>query len=111
MPMTTSDEAVPTDEQPKKPCHDCPWRRESIKGWLGAADPDDWLIIAHSDEPVPCHAIKGPQCAGLAIYRANMCKLPRDRAVLRLPADRETVFATPAEFLAHHARPAPKNKR
>lgn len=109
MALTTEEEAVECSEQIKKPCHDCPWRRDSIKGWLGAGDPDDWIILVHSDEKIPCHALKGPQCAGAAIFRANMCKLPRDPEVLRLPADREAVFADNAEFTKHHMRPEPAN--
>jgi len=38
----------------------------------------------------------------MAIYRANIGKLPRDRSALRLPVDRVAVFATPMEFQAHH---------
>lgn len=106
--MTTEEEAVECATQPDKPCHDCPWRRESIPGWLGAGDPDDWIGLAHSDAPIPCHALKGPQCAGAAIYRANILKLPRDPRVLRLNKDTEKVFAAPAEFLKHHTRKGPR---
>ena len=102
MAMTTEDEAVPTDVQPDKPCHDCPWRRKALQGWLGLGTPSEWIQTAHSDEKIACHALKGPQCAGLAIYRANVCKTPRDKSVLRLPADRENIFASSAEFLEHH---------
>jgi len=41
-----------------RPCNDCPWRRKSCAGWLGP------------------FGIK--QCAGAAVYRANVCKSPRD---------------------------------
>ena len=44
----------------------------------------------------------GAQCAGAAIYRANVCKSPRDGSLLKLPADRETVFADKSEFWEHH---------
>lgn len=55
---------------------------------------------------VECHLLTGAQCAGLAVYRANVVKNPRDRDILRLPANRETVFATPTEFLEHHKEPS-----
>jgi hypothetical protein len=46
-----------------------------------------------------------PQCAGAAIYRTNIGvadNLPD--AIHKLPKDTATVFASPVEFLAHHAR-------
>jgi hypothetical protein len=102
MAITLSDEAVPTDVQPEKACHDCPWRRNAARGWLGPSSKEEWIAIAHSDAEVPCHALEGPQCAGLAIYRANLCKVPRDPKVLRLPEDREAVFSAPQQFTDHH---------
>lgn len=54
--------------------------------------------LISSDEAPEC----AKQCAGLAIYRANVCKKPRDRSILTLPADREAVFAAPSEFRHHH---------
>lgn len=70
------------------------------------------------DYPMPCHItidyedadwqtkwekkLVGRLCAGAAIFFANICKLSRESDRLQLPADRETVFAWPAEFLAHH---------
>lgn len=105
MPMTTSDEAVPTNVQIEKPCHDCPWRRNAVRGWLGPHSAEAWMEIARSDDAVPCHALEGPQCAGLAIFRANICKLPRDPNVLRLPKDWNTVFDHPQQFINHHSNP------
>lgn len=48
-----------------------------------------------------CHTLRGPQCAGTAIYRANVVKstLP---GVLSLPQNKQTVFATPQEFVEYH---------
>lgn len=31
-----------------------------------------------------------------------MCKSPRDKDILKLPADREAVFSRPQEFVEHH---------
>ena len=45
------------------------------------------------------------QCAGAAIFRANVgadARMPD--GVHRLPADTSLVFATPAELIAHHNR-------
>jgi hypothetical protein len=51
--------------------------------------------------PIPCHVHTGAQCAGSAIYRANVCKQGDDDC-LELEADRKLVFATPNEFSEHH---------
>lgn len=100
--MTSIDQAVTAPKQHKKPCHDCPWRRESIKGWLGGAYVSEWIAEAHGEGSIPCHTISNQQCAGSAIYRANVCKSVRDSRVLYLPSDREIVFASPKEFTEHH---------
>lgn len=105
--LTLASEAKPILRQHRKSCHDCPWRRECLPGWLGGMSPDEWLAGAHGEARVDCHALimadgSGAQCAGVATYRSNVHKLPHDKTILMLPADRERVFASPAEFKAHH---------
>lgn len=90
--------------QHRTPCSDCPWRRDSLPGWLGALKPDAWIEVAHGESRVDCHVITNQQCAGVAVYRANVCKTPRDAKLLQLPADRAKVFAWSTEFLEHHKR-------
>lgn len=89
-------------EQITKSCTDCPWRRDALNGWLGGNTAQEWLIFAHHDTHVECHVYSDVQCAGIAIYRANLCKLPRDPSILVLPPDTKTIFANPREFLEHH---------
>lgn len=101
--LISSDEARPAKCQHTKPCSDCPWARRALNGWLGGASVDDWLRTAHSDTHVECHTLTGVQCAGLAIYRRNVCKSVMP-PLLKLEADREHAFATPMEFRAHHER-------
>lgn len=95
-------------------CSDCPWRRDSARGWLGPLSAGDWIDLAHSDEPIACHqtitvsgewALGTLQCRGAAIFRANRCKSPRDPEVVTGPADRAMVFATNQEFTDHHDSP------
>jgi hypothetical protein len=103
-------------KQHDRPCRECPWRRESFPGWLGASEPGEFLAQSDAGLRMPCHmavnyesanweqqAKTAPQCAGHAIFLSNRCKLPAP-GVLKLPADRETVFSRPHEFVAHHAR-------
>lgn len=100
--LVSSDEAVPATRQHTKPCGDCPWRRDALPGWTGGLTPETWIRGAHGDEQIDCHTLTGAQCAGAAIYRANVCKRPRNPETLRLPADRDHVFESPTEFLEHH---------
>lgn len=99
--LTTRDEAVTATTQHTTPCHDCPWRRDSIRGWLGGFEPEDFVELAHSDLPVECHTIAQKECAGITIYRANVCKVPKGTSFI-LPVDREKVFAAPHQFVEHH---------
>lgn len=100
--MTTSDQVKPAKKQHTKPCGDCPWRKTAIKGWLGGVTKEQWIYDAHSDDKIICHCTGNTECAGVAIYRKNVAKSPRDKSVLILPADKENVFATPMEFLEYH---------
>jgi hypothetical protein len=99
--LISTAEAKPVKGQPDRPCSDCPFSRQSLRGWLGGATPNEYRRLAHSNQPIYCHALIGVQCAGAAIYRANVCKRAGPPNI-ELPADRNAVFATPMEFLAHH---------
>jgi hypothetical protein len=100
--MTTYREAKLRKVQHTTPCIDCPFSRRAIPGWLAGKTPEEYCFIAHSDDVVECHTTStGMQCAGLAIYRANVCKRALPPSI-RLPADKENVFASPMEFLSHH---------
>lgn len=103
--LLTTEDAVPAKKQHETPCTDCPWGRHSLPGWLGGESADNWLKEAHGDHPIPCHVLTGAQCAGAAVYRANVLKRPRNPETLTLPPDKDKVFATPAEFKTHHEGP------
>ena len=103
--ISVEDAAVAT-RQHTKPCSDCPFARAALPGWLGGLSADEWIALAHGEGTAECHALLGVDCAGLAMYRANVCKRPRDPHALRLPADRQRVFANSIEFLQHHQRVA-----
>ena len=102
----------------KKPCNQCPFRRIAMRGWLGAASPQSFIIEISMERPLPCHQTidytsrtwlqdwiaqrVGKICGGSLVMSANMGKLPRDRNFPRLPTDKKTVFARPEEFIAYH---------
>jgi hypothetical protein len=74
-----------------------------MPGWLGSEhNAEEWIQVAHSDSTAECHTKAPHRCAGLAIYRANVGKQVRDPREMRLPKDREAVFASPFEFTEHH---------
>lgn len=100
--LVTVESATPATKQHSKPCSDCPWRRTAVEGWLGPMTGPEWIECALGEIQIDCHTLIGAQCAGAATFRANVGKLPRDRGCLRLPRDRERVFATRAEFLEYH---------
>jgi hypothetical protein len=104
----SADDAEEYAVQHKAPCSDCPWSRKALPGWTGLLTTEEWLRVAHGEAVVECHTRRQEgeadhwECAGAAIYRANVCKTPRSQYILRLPADRTKVFATPKEFKDHH---------
>ena len=105
--IPSTDQARVSSRQHRTPCHDCPFARKAISGWLGGNTPQQFIAMAQSDEIYHCHSFTGPkrpQCAGLAIFRANICKEPRDPKALRLRPNIKLVFSWPLEFMKHHMK-------
>jgi len=106
--MKTYLDANEVTKQITKPCEDCPFRRVALAGWLADQTPAEYCQMAHSDDLIQCHTKKFEdgdhvQCAGAAIYRANVAKRC-DPPNLTLPKDPQAVFSTPLEFVEHHSR-------
>jgi hypothetical protein len=97
--------------QHKKPCSDCPWRRDATAGWLGTLSADEWIQAAHGEAKIDCHVNLPWQCVGATTYRANVCKSPRDRTILAALPDRVACFASRDEFVAHHVSGARSRAR
>lgn len=96
-----------------KPCPACPFSRAVAPGALGGSPVEVYVGQAHGPFVLPCHAAAGyspatttpdtPQCAGAAIFRANLGLAGlMPPGIHRLPADVEAVFADVGEFIAHH---------
>ncbi len=109
-------ESVPEDSKRiKKPCKDCPYSKTVKPGALGGSNPDVYVGQGHGPFYLPCHKtcnfddpnwktdFESPQqCAGAAIYRANIGRDKIMPAMLhKLPKD-DSVFGSPEELLAHH---------
>lgn len=101
----------------KTMCKECPLARTCIAGYLGGYTPENYVKLLQGDADVACHLSPGfherPQnyatmrsCTGVAHYRANTSKVPRGRnaaaAAEKAGPNREDVFASAVEFLAHH---------
>lgn len=102
--FVSSDQAVDTKKQHRKPCADCPFGRNAIPGWTGATPPNEYVMMTHGEYKIDCHCTKRMQCAGAAIFRANVIKMCKSADILVLPRDEKNVFASNAEFLKHHER-------
>lgn len=100
----------------KAPCATCPFARTTAPGTLGGSPVETYIGQVHGPFVLPCHcavnyddpqwrekAIDTPQCAGAAIFRANVgaaAKMPA--AIHKLPGGHPNVFSNEAEFVAHH---------
>jgi hypothetical protein len=102
----------------KKPCKECPFKRENtLEGEKpGGSSPEVYIGQAQGPFWLPCHmdpAYKDKksdptcvdQCAGAAIFRANVegqlrYKLPEQ--LMFLQKDTALVFASFEEFYAHY---------
>lgn len=108
---------------PKVPCKSCVFRRDSKPGHedlanLGGSEAKVYIGQSFGPFAIPCHTFydlddptiidrcgpgETPQCAGVAIFRANAKLndyLPKQ--LPRLPEDHETVFSNAEQFIAHH---------
>ena len=101
-------------KQHTKPCSTCPFRRDCVPGELGGSPVETFIGQAFGAFWIPCHECidytdpnwreqyHAGQCAGAAIYRNNCHPAERPDMLLVLPASMDLVFASPAEFMAHH---------
>lgn len=98
--------------QHTSPCSGCPFRRDIKPGELGGSPAETYVGQIVLPFWLPCHmspnyqgkeskATEVCQCAGAAIFRANIGIVP-PRPLLALPRDTDKVFSTLADFYAHH---------
>jgi hypothetical protein len=102
--LKTYHDAKPRKYQHTSPCSDCPFARKSLRGWLGSLNVASWMQIILGDGQIDCHTTTNQQCAGGAIFRANLCKVPRSDTPLQLPPNSHTVFSSIQEFVDHHTK-------
>jgi hypothetical protein len=101
-----------TQPQHTTACEECAFKRSIKPGYLGGSPPETYIGQINAPFWIPCHMAghykwkasrcnETQECAGAAIFRANL-GISMPPPLSSLPPDRETVFATLAEFYAHH---------
>ncbi len=108
----------------KAPCKECPFRRESAPGWLGAHESSTEIVgLVNADRAFPCHLAvnalvedgtefsdavqEAHHCVGALAFMNNSCKLSRNpeiKAQQREVGRRPDCFAFPHELVQHHGR-------
>jgi len=103
-------------------CDECPFRANSLKGWLGPHSIKDIKKIVQSDAIFICHEEieemnfrgfrdkeiieKGQHCIGILRYRNSVCKRSRDKETSQVQDDLKTVpdqdVIPPNKLLEHH---------
>lgn len=85
----------------KKPCKDCPYRKDSLKGWLGKERMTELL----KKDSFVCHKNTSLQCAGHMIIKqdnnAFVSLAKRCGADLEMKGQ-ELVFDTEQQCIDHH---------
>lgn len=96
-----------------KPCPECPFRKESLNGWLGGYSPEATALYAVQEEDFHCHLTRGTKnpkhCAGRMLFAKRNCKIFRrpdlekiKNAVLALNPDYKETILDIGEFVLHH---------
>lgn len=111
-----------------KPCKQCPFRKDSLAGWLADYTPQDLHNIVMNELEFPCHMThetdisfeeaasnKYPLCAGALGYMRKNAKKPRKPELAELVSriDKEILddILSVSEFFDHHTKKykAPEN--
>jgi hypothetical protein len=101
----------------KVPCKECPFRKDSVAGWLANYTPQDLHTLVMSEQPFPCHmthekdlefneAEEYPLCKGALAYMKKNAKSPRNQELNALvkavePEVTENILGF-VEFFKHH---------
>lgn len=62
----------------KKPCIECPFNKNSLKGYLGGFTVNETLEVANSEQSFLCHLTREnntkSECVGRLLYSTKTCK-------------------------------------
>jgi len=108
----------------KTPCEQCPFRKNSLPGWLGPYEnAQELLNVINAEIHFMCHMTLGQDdddevdeskmkyCKGALLFMINNGKLPRDKELMKLRNEAkgenlDNILDVPG-FMYHHD---PKNK-
>ncbi|MBP7662271.1 MAG: hypothetical protein KA770_00180 [Shewanella sp.] len=85
----------------KKPCAQCPFRKDTLKGWLGGERMSEIL----AQDSFVCHKKQHLQCAGHMLINGNDNGFVRLANRLGIELDlsgKEMVFETLEDCVSHH---------
>lgn len=97
----------------KKPCHECPWRKDAPAGWLGGHSAETYADAVDNNEVPACHlndygpkAPRTAMCAGALGTMSNQCKSAYNTdggdAARQVVGQNPECFSHVAEFYTHH---------
>ena len=98
----------------KTPCADCPWRTDSLQGYLGGHSPEFYTDAVMNNEAPACHnRDHGPEsddtafCAGALSTMANGCvsawnATGEGEEARKEVGRRDDTFSHPAKFYEYH---------
>ena len=100
----------------KNPCSECPFRKDSAKGWLGGETAKSTLDYAFNEADFACHKTrhkaidKMSRCRGFLLFMRKMAKSPRYNKPLAEclnaidfnMATKSNILSVP-DFLKHHS--------
>ncbi|QUM78751.1 hypothetical protein HWV00_20990 (plasmid) [Moritella sp. 24] len=85
----------------KKPCRDCPFKKDTLKGWLGAERMREIL----AQRSFVCHKKTHLQCAGHMLINEDDNDFVKLAKAMGLPLEltgRELIFNTKEQCISHH---------
>jgi hypothetical protein len=109
-------------KQMKRPCNQCPFRRNSLQGYLGESsyNPEEFLLQLDLPDVHPCHTQvnwesenldevmkKAPRCVGSIQFMNNSGKISRYKPIAELQRQYKKnpdVFQWKKEFIDHHKK-------
>lgn len=97
-------------EVTKRPCGQCPFRKDSIKGYLGGFTLEETLNVAKSESSFECHKTRETpntkECAGRLLFATKTCKSFRDPELEQLRRETKENNSTENilgfDFKEHH---------
>ena len=86
----------------KKPCPDCPFRKDAQQGWLGEKRMAE--ILGY--DAFVCHKKTSHQCAGHMLLNGEKNQFVQIAQIFKIPLNlsgRELIFNNKMECIKHHA--------